>query len=341
MRERRESLPEVRSGARGERAGMRVVIHTPVLARELAALAGRHGAEGVVVEDADALHRAVEDADALWIWPAYYDAAVVRALERAAPRLRWVQLPTMGYDPVELHGAPASVTVTNAGDAYAPTVAEHALAMLLALVRHIPEAVSNAAAGRWDQSNARTIGTLHGARVAVVGFGNIGREVAARLRSFGARTVAVTRSGRVDPLADEAASGTQLHDVLARTDAVVLAVPLNAATRHLIDARALAAMPRHGILINIARGGIVDHAALRDALAGGALGGAGLDVTEPEPLPESDPLWTLPNVLITPHVAGYGGEVAPRRIMALLERNLENFRAGRPLEAQVAIAART
>jgi phosphoglycerate dehydrogenase-like enzyme len=246
----------------------------------------------------------------------------------------------MGYDPVELHGVPPGVTVTCAGDAYAPTVAEHAVAMLLALLRHIPPAVRNGLEGRWDQSAAGGIGTLNGATVAVIGFGNIGREVASRLRGFGARVVAVTRSGRSDPLADESVGAAHLHDALARCDAAILAVPLNAQTRHLLDAAALAALRPHAIVINISRGGVVDHAALHEALAAGRLGGAGLDVTDPEPLPPGDPLWTLPSVLITPHVAGYGGDVAPRRILALVERNLAHFMAGRPLEAPVPVAPR-
>ncbi len=314
---------------------MRVVIRTPVLAPQLAALAEGGGAEAVVVEDDDALHREVADADALWIWPAHYDAALVRVLHGCVPRFRWVQLPTMGYEAVEAHGVPPGVMVTSAGDAYAPTVAEHAVAMLLALVRHIPEAVRSAATGRWDQSNARTIGTLHGTTVTILGFGNIGREIATRLRAFGARVIGVTRSGHADPLADESASRAQLHGVLGRSDALVIAVPLNAGTRHLVDARTLAALPKHAVVVNIARGGVVDHAALRDALVSGTLGGAALDVTEPEPLPAGDPLWTMPNVLVTPHVAGYGGDVAPRRIMALLQRNLAHFLANEPLEAEV------
>ena len=319
---------------------MRVVIRTPILAPQFAALAGKLGAEGVVADDTAALHRELADADALWIWPAFYDAELVAVLERAVPRLRWVQLPTMGFDPVEQHGVPPGITVTTAGDAYAPTVAEHAVAMLLALVRRIPASVRDGDAARWDQSGARTIGTLNDATVAVVGFGNIGRAIALRLRGFGARVVAVTRSGRADPLADESASVDALAGVLARCDAVVLAVPLTGQTRHLLGAAALAALPAHAIVINIARGGVVDHAALYDALAAGRLGGAGLDVTEPEPLPPESPLWALPNVLITPHVAGYGGDVAPRRIMALLERNLGHFMAGRPLEAPAPVVPR-
>ena len=320
---------------------MRVVIRTHVLAPQFEALAAKHGAASVAVKDSEAMRRELADADAFWTWPAFYDAELVALLERHAPRLRWVQLPTMGYDPVELHGVPPGVVVTSAGDAYAPTVSEHAVAMLLALVRRIPEAVRNAATGTWDQTNAIRIGTLNGATVAVIGFGNIGRAVAERLRGFGARVVAVTRSGRPDPLADEAAGSEQMHEVLARSDAVVLAVPLNAQTRHLIDARALAAMPPHALVINVARGGVIDHDALREALSAGRIGGAGLDVTDPEPLPPDDALWTMPNVLITPHVAGYGGDVAPRRILALVARNLQHFLAGEPLESIVPVEPKT
>jgi phosphoglycerate dehydrogenase-like enzyme len=319
---------------------MRVVIRTPVLAPQFAALAERLGADAAAVDDAEGMHRELADADALWIWPAFYDAELVAVLGRNVPRLRWVQLPTMGFDPVELHGVPPGIAVTSAGDAYAPTVSEHAVAMLLALVRRIPAAVRDGEHARWDQSGARAIGTLNDATVAVVGFGNIGREIARRLRGFGAHVVAVTRSGRSDLLADESARVADLNAIFACCDAVVLAVPLTAETRHLLGAEALAALPPHAIVINIARGGVVDHAALHDALAAGRLGGAGLDVTDPEPLPPDSPLWTLPNVLITPHVAGYGGDVAPRRILALVERNLGHFMAGRPLEAPVPVAPR-
>jgi phosphoglycerate dehydrogenase-like enzyme len=312
---------------------MRVVIRTHVLAPQFEALAARHGVEAVSVADAAGMRRELADADAFWTWPAFYDADLVALLAQHRPRLRWVQLPTMGYDPVELHGIPPGVAVTTAGDAYAPTVAEHALTLLLALVRRLPEAVRNAEHHRWDQSNAVKIGTLHDATVAVVGFGNIGREVAVRLRAFGARVIAVTRSGRPDALADEVVPVERLHEALARCDAVVLAVPLNAQTRHIVDAPALAAMRPHALVVNIARGGVIDQAALTAALAEGRLGGAALDVTDPEPLPPDDPLWTLPNALITPHVAGYGGDVAPRRILALVERNLQAFIEGRPLES--------
>jgi phosphoglycerate dehydrogenase-like enzyme len=320
---------------------MRIVLRTRFLDAPLAALAERHGAEAVIAEDAGALHRELSNADALCLWPAFYDPDLVRVLD-AAPRVRWLQLVTMGYDQVDQHGAPRHATVTNAGDAYAPTVAEHAVASLLALVRRIPEAVRLAERREWAQAAVGpTVGTLNGAMVAVLGFGNIGRAVADRLRGFDARVVAITRSGRPDPHADESATTAQLHDVLARCDALIVAVPLTDETRGMLDERAFAALRAHALVVNIARGAVIDQRALADALANGRLGGAALDVLDPEPLAADDPLWSAPNLLITPHVAGFGGDVPGRRVLALIERNLTHALAGEPLEACIPIGART
>ncbi len=319
---------------------MRVVFRSHVLRPELAGLAARHGVDLVVVDDTPALLAALADADAAWLWPAFYDAQLVAALERHAARLRWVQLATMGYDAVEAHGVPRGVTVTYAGDAYAPTVAEHALALLLALFRQLPAALRNGAERRWDQSVSRRIATLNEATVGVLGFGPIGRAIAGRLRACGARVVAITRSGSPDALADAVFPSTRLLDALPGCDALIVAAPLNDQTRGLIGARALAALPPHARLVNIARGGLVDHAALHAALAAGRLAGAALDVTAPEPLPPDDPLWTNPDVIVTPHVAGYGGDVPGRRVTELIERNLIAYRAGRPLEAVVPVTPR-
>jgi len=219
-------------------------------------------------------------------------------------------------------------------------VAEHAVTLLLALLRQLPQ-MRQAESRAWDQKVTARIGTLNDATVAVIGFGNIGREIANRLRAFGARVVAVTRSGEAGPLADEAACVEDLHAVLGRCDAAILAVPLTPATRHLIDAAALAAMPRHGLLVNIARGGVIDSAALAEALGAGRIAGAALDVTDPEPLPPESPLWSLPNAIVTPHVAGFGGQVPARRVLALIERNFDHYRSGRPLEARIPVAPRS
>ncbi|HZO94473.1 MAG TPA: D-2-hydroxyacid dehydrogenase [Candidatus Baltobacteraceae bacterium] len=315
---------------------MRLLLRTRFLDDPLRALAGRHGVEAAIAPDTDTLLREAPNADALCLWPDFYDAALRDALAHAAPRMRWLQLVTMGYDKVEAHGAPRGVLVTNAGDAYAPTVAEHAVASALALLRRIPEAVRRAERRDWAQAAvAPSVGTLNGATVTVLGFGNIGRAVAERVRAFDARVVAVTRSGTPDPLAHETHAIGALHDVLSRTDALIVAVPLNGETRALVGAAALAALPAHAIVVNVARGAVIDQRALAAALRDGRLGGAALDVVDPEPLPADDPLWNAPNVLITPHVAGFGGAVPARRVVALIERNLQRFLAGDPLEARV------
>jgi phosphoglycerate dehydrogenase-like enzyme len=210
---------------------MRILCRTPILRSQLAALAQAAGAEIVCPEDPETTLREAAAADVLWLWPAFYDRTLAAALGSSG-RLRWIQLLTMGYDPLEAFGAPAGVTITNAGDAYAPTVAEHALTMLLALLRQIPAALERGAAHTWDNPGISAgVRTLIGARVAVIGFGSIGREVAARLRACGGCVIAVSESGRAHALADECANVGDLHAVLATCDAVVVAVPLTSATR--------------------------------------------------------------------------------------------------------------
>jgi len=318
---------------------VRILYRSIILQPQLEALARDAGVTLIEAADTDAALREAPNIDALWLWPGCYDAPLAAALG-SSKALRWIQLLTMGYDPLEKYGAPHGVTITNAGDAYAPTVAEHALALSLALLRQIRPSIERAAKHVWEPGLAAGVATLNDALVAVIGFGSIGREIAVRLRGCGARVVAVTRSGRVHPLADESAPVSALHEILARVDAVVLAVPLTAQTRGLIDKAALAALRPSAVLVNIARGGIVDSAALVAALKEGRLAGAALDVTDPEPLPAGHPLWDAPNIIITPHIAGYGGTVPGRRVLGLIGRNLDAFLHDRPLEAQITITPR-
>jgi len=305
---------------------------------QLEALAHEAGATIVSAPDAATAIREAPAADIVWLWPGCYDADLAAAL-RASGRLRWIQLLTMGYDPLETHGVPPGVLVTNAGDSYAPTVAEHALTLLLALLRQIRPAVERAAQQVWDPTLAGGVRTLNSATVAVVGFGSIGKEIEVRLRACGAKVIAVTRSGAAQSAAVECVPVSRLHEVLARVDAVIVAAPLTAQTRGLIDGAALAALRPGAVLVNIARGPIVDTGALTAALSDGRLAAAALDVTDPEPLPAGHPLWNAPNLLITPHIAGYGGEVPGRRVLGLIRRNLDAFLNGRPLEAQIVVAA--
>src|SRR5262249_23462674 len=140
-----------------------------------------------------------------------------------------------------------------------------------------------------------------------------------------------TRSARPHALADESLPIGELQAVLPRVDAVVLALPLDASTRHLIGPREFALMRKNAALVNISRGGIVDTAALIEALQEGRTAGAGLDVTAPEPLPAGHPLWAAPNLILSPHVAGSAGKVTFERLADVAARNVERFLAGQPL----------
>jgi phosphoglycerate dehydrogenase-like enzyme len=316
----------------------RIILWSPVARTEIMArLAAFPDTEVVVVEDTAAFTAALPEAQAVVMMGQFYDAATASALRQAGGRLRWIQLLTAGYDGLSFHGVPPWVSVSNAGDCYSPVVAEHGMALLLALVRRLPEIASNQARHAFDRSMQARLTALDGGTLAIIGFGSIGREIAQRARAFGMRIIGVSRSARPDPLADEMRPIGELTAVLGRADAVVLAVPFSAETRHLIGAAELAACKRSALIVNVARGGVLDPVALGDALRQGRIGGAGLDVTEPEPLPPDDPLWDCPNLIVSPHIAGFGG----RRVLACLAEvvagNYQRFRDGKTLAHAVSL----
>ncbi len=216
------------------------------------------------------------------------------------PGIRWVQLRSAGTE--------AWVAAGNIDDrrlfgcargVYAETVAEHSLALMLAGVRKLHLCARTTS---WDGPAAEGR-ELRGATVAIVGAGGIGRALIELLQPFRTQVIAVTRSGREVPGADRNLDASRLAEVWPVADFVVLAAPATADTAALIDRAALAALPSHAWIVNVARGSLIDDDALIEALREGRIGGAALDVTEPEPLPDGHPFWTLPNVLITPHVA--------------------------------------
>jgi phosphoglycerate dehydrogenase-like enzyme len=316
----------------------RVVLWTPVARAEIEArIATVPGTDLVIVEDIDGLAAALPDSEVLVTMGQLYGAEMAKLLRRDGKRLRWIHLLTAGYDGLIFHGVPPGVTVTNAGDCYSPMVAEHAMMLLLALVRRLPLMLANQARHAFDRSFLPRLGALDGATMAIVGFGSIGREVARRARPFGMHILGLTRSARPDPLADEIHPITELHEMLGRADAVVLAMPLSAETRHLIGAAELAACRRNTVLINVARGGVVDPVALGAALRSGQIAGAGLDVTEPEPLPPGDPLWTCPNLIVSPHVAALGSAAVLNCLAELTTANLRRFIAGETLTHRITI----
>jgi phosphoglycerate dehydrogenase-like enzyme len=249
----------------------------------------------------------------------------------------WVQLPSAGIerwfdrkvlDPARLW--------TSAAGAYAPAVAEHALALLLAGVRALALAARK---DSWEREEllSRT-GTLRGSRVTIVGAGGIGRALIPMLGSLGADVLAVNRSGRPVEGATQTVPVSELDRVWPVTDHVVVAAPATPQTRHLIGAAQLAALRPTSWVVNVARGELIDTDALVRALGDGTIGGAALDVTDPEPLPPGHPLWTEPRAIITPHSAN------PRPLLnkAFVERVGENVARridGRELLGRVDVAA--
>jgi phosphoglycerate dehydrogenase-like enzyme len=268
------------------------------------------------------------------------------ALQRA-PHLDWIQLHSAGLDHIlDSPLMEGDVALTTASGIHATPIAEYVLASMLAHRWRVPhwthcQRAGEWPAGRWDLY-ARP--ELRGSTLGIVGYGSIGREVGRLADAFAMRVLALSRGGgrretgySVEGTGD--ARGTmpeafytpdRLHEMLARCDYVVVATPLTPETRGLLDEAALRAMKPTAYLVNIARGGIVDEAALVRALREGWIAGAGLDVFEEEPLPADSPLWGLENALISPHVAGF----TPRydeRAAALFARNLARYLAGEPL----------
>lgn len=306
----------------------RLVLARAALIEQLKAVPG---CELVVAESTDDVLAALTEAEALVLYDAPRADArrVVDAI--TGSKLRWMHFVSVGRDGFEAAGLPPGVAITYAAGCVAPTVAEHAMALLLALARRVPEMVRQADGRRWDRSLAARTVSLEGATLAVLGTGHIGLAMARRARAFGMRTVGLSRSAAPADALDESLPLEALRATLARADALAVAVALTPATRHLIGREAFAACKRGLLLVNVARGGVIDQAAMVEALHAGILGGAGLDVTDPEPLPPGDPLWTSPQVLISPHIGAGGSAASVARIAAGAAENLRRLTTGAPL----------
>jgi glyoxylate reductase len=249
------------------------------------------------------------------------------ALLDACPNLRAIANMAVGTDNIDTGAAAArGVAVGNTPGVLTDATADLAFALLLVLARRIVPAAAQVRSGEWRTwEPARDLGAdLAGAVLGIVGWGRIGQAVARRAEGFGMEIVHSSRS-----------SGVPLEALLERADFVSLHTPFTPETRHLIDAAALARMKETALLINTARGGVVDHDALRAALHAGAIAGAALDVTEPEPLPADHPLLDAPNLLVVPHV----GSATVRTRARMAEMAVENLLAaldGRPMPHPVA-----
>lgn len=243
------------------------------------------------------------------IWTSSSGEGGLESVLAEHPSISWVQLPWAGVDAfaglLRRHRGDGRVW-TSAKGAYAQPVAEHALALALAVLREFPRRVR---ADSWEVDERGR--SLYGSEVVIVGAGGIAVELLRLLEPFRVRATVVRRADAAVPGAARTVTTDRLADVLGTAEIAFVVAALTDETRGLIGADELAAMPQGAVLVNVARGGLVDTDALLDALESGRLGGAGLDVTDPEPLPPGHPLWNAPNCLVTPHVADTEAMTAP------------------------------
>jgi phosphoglycerate dehydrogenase-like enzyme len=267
---------------------------------------------------------------------AAFSSQIGPAILEAAPRLRWIHSPAAGVAGM-LYPAllDRSVVLTNSRGLAADTIAEHVIAVTLALCRRLPLAFSRQSQHVWAQDeigDAPGKRTIAGARITVLGLGAIGSAAAVRLHALGATVTGLRRrlDAPVPPGVTEVRSVDELPEVLPSADVLVIAAPQTPSTRGLIGRPEVARMKRGSLLVNVSRGGLVDEPAVIEALREGALGGAALDVFNGEPLGAGSPLWDVPNLLITPHTAGFSPDHWDRAV-DLFADNLRRFERGEPL----------
>lgn len=273
------------------------------------------------VEDAGAAVEPLSERTRGLVFLEYGRVHELAGLLDAHPRIGWVQLPFAGIDVFADALRPAAergVLFTSARGAYAEPVAEHALMLTLALLREAPMRVR---ATSWGPKAGRS---LYGADVVVIGAGGIAASYLDLVRPFRVRTTVVRRSAADVPGADRTLPSDRLDEALETADVVMIAAAATEETRGLLGRERFARLPRGAVLVNVARGSLVDADALVDAVREGRLGGAGLDVTDPEPLPEGHPLWTAGNVIVTPHSADTPDIVRPL-LHGRIVRNVEAF----------------
>jgi len=264
------------------------------------------------------LHR-VQEAEIIIGWRRMFEETCLRP----ETKLRWVQSWSAGVDTFPLDRmAELGIHLTTTSGIHAYPISETILAMMLGFTRNLHIYARNQIAGRWVRTDPLL--EMHGKTAGIIGFGAIGEETARLCKAFGMRVLGVRLSGRPSPNADEMYDVSGLDQVLAESDYVIVTLPLTRETRRMFGREQFARMKKSAMFINIGRGGLVDEQALVEALHSGEIAGAGLDVFETEPLPEDSPLWSMDNVIITPHTAG-GSSLYHERAFEIALKNLRSY----------------
>jgi phosphoglycerate dehydrogenase-like enzyme len=285
------------------------------------------GIKSFEVRSLDELSSRIKEADVLLVSGLWRNEMIAHA-----PRLAFIQSISAGLDQYSRDALRAAgIRLASAQGANERAVAEHAIALILALARKLPQGRDNQAAGKWRgmiSEIAAREDELGGKTLVIVGMGRIGSRLATLAKAFDMRVIGVKRdTAKGRGAADEVVAQAKMLDVLPQADFVALTCPLTAETTNLIDARALAAMKRSAYLINVARGRVVDEPALAAALEKGVIAGAALDCVWEEPLPAPSTLWRVPNVFITPHTAGETQRYEDN-VLDLLMENLARLARG-------------
>lgn len=286
----------------------------------------------VVTSDFDALARELPDAEVFITTNRPYLPDMVEVVNSNAKKLKWIQFTTSGIDKaLRSGGFPKGVTVTNTAGMGAPMLSEHAFYLFLAVGRRIRETEAASRDHKWirDEISPSIIGMTF-KTLCIVGMGATGQETAKRAKAFGMTVLGVSRGYEPDDLVDEVFPRERVKEALARADFILLSMPSTAETKDFINDDTLSVMKQTAVIVNVARGALIDEDALIRACTEGRICGAGLDVTQVEPTPADSPLWDVPNIIVTPHIAGTGGDNTAQ-LFDIMGDNLERYLAGKPL----------
>ena len=283
-----------------------------------------------VGDRAEAFIRAAPEADVIFNWSG--SGELLREVFLLCPRVRWVHTRSAGLDGLLFPELAASaVPLTNGSGVFSESLGEFALAGILFFAKDLRRMIQNQSAARWEPFDVTEIA---GQTVGIAGYGDIGRAVAARARAMGMRVVALKRhalqAGTQDPYADRVYTPEQILEMIAVSDYIVAAAPLTPETRGMIGEAEFAAMKASAVVINLARGPVIDEAAMVQALSGRRIRGAVLDVFDTEPLPPDHPFYRLENVLLSPHTADHTVDWLERAMQFFLD-NFARFQKGVPL----------